>query len=96
MSQLLKYIMFYDLHDSLNMHPKYTEWVIKFAFGPKLLPYSKSCGLYALKYVELLLSEEIGVNMTLGDFAKYTAKLSKTIYKFSTDNDVVWHMTCNL
>ncbi|KAH6776693.1 hypothetical protein C2S52_014254 [Perilla frutescens var. hirtella] len=85
--RLLMYCGYWDAHPELT--PLTTQWRL---FAPSTSNHYKqndgyTCGLYALKYVEMLLSNSVTLNMSDKDLFEYRYRITTTIFKFSTPDE---------
>lgn len=87
--QVLKYVQFYGARPDLN--PTYTEWPIMHTGegNPYIQQDGVSCGVYALKYAEAILTGKMEQPFDMEDLKKYRKQLSETIYNFSTDESTI-------
>lgn len=88
--QILKYTGFYE--NRRDLQPCFKQW--KFKYPGKENPYTQnddhSCGPFALKYVEFLMTKEKDPLLKQQkDIEKYRAHIARTIYEFSNDEETI-------
>ncbi|KAH6756685.1 hypothetical protein C2S53_001087 [Perilla frutescens var. hirtella] len=87
--QLLKYCGFWDCRQDLQA--KYTHWKIKTVKGDGIYKQTDgvSCGVYELKFVEMLMSNSRMPQPTDNELEAYRSHVAYTIFRFSTDENTL-------
>lgn len=87
--QVLRYSGFYDARKDVK--PCLTQWnVLHPSKGNHYMQDdTKSCGAYALKYVEAILKGKMETGFDDKEAKKYRTNVAMTIYGFSTDEDTL-------
>ncbi|KAH6780439.1 hypothetical protein C2S52_011676 [Perilla frutescens var. hirtella] len=87
--QLLKYCGYWDCRKDLQ--PKYTEWKMKIVERAGVYKQNDgvNCGLYALKFVEMLMTNTIMPQPTDKEMEGYRSHMAHTVFRFSTDENTL-------
>lgn len=88
--QILKYIGYYDCRREFK--PKWKQWNIYFPMKDEN-PYTqcdgKSCGSFALKYVEMILTKTYELPFDKEAVKAYRLHVAQSIFNFSTDDSTI-------